>query len=53
MFIDINWNNIIVYGDSILFNILKNLIEKVNYLEIKILIYGLNESKYLESKLLI
>jgi len=48
-FVNIKWNNMLVYGDSIFFNLIKkNLIDKINYLEIKIIIYGLNESKYLE-----
>jgi hypothetical protein len=49
LFINIDWNNIIVYGDIIFFNTLKEeLISKVNFLEIKIILYGLNENKYLE-----
>ena len=47
-FVNINWNNIIVYGEAILFNILKNKdISNVNLPEIKIILYGLNEEEYL------
>ena len=48
-FVNINWNNILVYGDTILFNILKNKnIRNVNLPEIKIILYGLNEKEYLD-----
>lgn len=47
-FVNINWNNILVYGDAVLFNVLKNNnINNVNLPEIKIILYGLNKKEYL------